>query len=81
MEFDPLDGRRAMTAQWQPIETAPRDTPILVTDGKIMVVLMRGDVGPGTDWPDPVGFGGYEWDWEFDWDDLTHWTPLPAPPA
>ena len=28
--------------KWQPIATAPRDTPILVTDGGIIVVVERG---------------------------------------
>ena len=25
--------------------------------------------------------GGYEWNWEFDERNITHWMPLPAPPA
>lgn len=29
---------------------------------------------------DAVGFGGYEWDWDFEWEDLTHWMPLPVAP-
>jgi hypothetical protein len=66
-----------MTAQWQPIETAPRDAPILVTDGKVIVVLK---IDTGDDWPCPVGFGGWEWGWEFEWGDLTHWMPLPELP-
>ena len=66
---------------WQPIETAPKDTPILATDGKVVVVLSRGECA-GDDWPDAVGFGGYEWDWDFSgWHSLTHWMPLPKPPS
>ena len=66
-------------SEWQPISTAPKDTPILATDGKLIIVLMRGTCG-GEDWPDSVGFGGYEWEWDFEWKDLTHWMPLPEAP-
>jgi hypothetical protein len=65
---------------WLPIASAPRDIPILATDGKVMVVLMRGEVSPGVDWPDAVGCGGYDFEWHFEWSDLTHWMPLPALP-
>lgn len=64
---------------WQPIETAPKKTPILVTDGRVIVVLERGECA-GDDWPDAVGFGGWEWEFNFEWKDLTHWMPLPALP-
>jgi hypothetical protein len=65
--------------EWQPIETAPRHTPILVTDGKMIIVIERcGYVG--NDYPGEVGFGGYEWDFDFIWKDLTHWMPLPELP-
>jgi len=64
---------------WKPIDSAPRRTPILVTDGQVVVVLERGS-SAGDDWPDPVGFGGYEWEWDFNWCDLTHWMPVPALP-
>jgi hypothetical protein len=64
---------------WHPIETAPRGTPILVTDGETIVVCERGECA-GKDWMDSVGFGGYEWDWYIEWDRLTHWMPLPDQP-
>ena len=65
---------------WRPIETAPRSTPILATDGKVIVVLERGECA-GKDWPDASGFGGHEWDWYFSgWESLTHWMELPALP-
>ena len=70
----------ALGEGWMPIETAPKRTPILATDGKVIVVLERGECA-GNDWPDAVGFGGYEWEWDFNWSDLTHWMPPPAPPA
>lgn len=25
---------------------------------------------------EPVGFEGYEWDWSFDWKDVTHWCKI-----
>lgn len=65
--------------KWEPISTAPKSTPILATDGKVIVVLERGE-NAGRNWPDPVGFGGYEWEWDFYWGDLTHWMPLPPMP-
>ena len=65
--------------EWQPIETAPKRTPILATDGKVIVVLERGECA-GKDSPISVGFGGYEWEWDFEWKNLTHWMPLPEPP-
>jgi hypothetical protein len=26
------------------------------------------------------GFGGYEWEYDFETKDITHWRPLPQPP-
>ena len=70
------------TTKWQPIATAPLDTPILVTDGNVVVVGMFERLGKGVDslWFAPVGFGGYEWEWNFEDDQLTHWMPLPPLP-
>ena len=67
--------------KWQPIATAPRDTPILVTDGKIIVVVERGEYWRGGDRTWPVGFGGDDWEWDFGWEDITHWMPLPPLPG
>jgi len=65
---------------WQPIETAPKNTPILATDGIDVVAIKRGECA-GRDWPYPVGFGGDEWEWDFGgWEGLTHWMPLPELP-
>jgi hypothetical protein len=66
-------------AGWMPIETAPKDIPILVTDGKVIVVLLIGECGQ-QDYPDPVGCDGYDFEWDFDWKDVTHWMPLPEAP-
>ena len=68
--------------KWQPIATAPRDTHILVTDGEIIVVVERGKCWRGVvDRTWPVGFGGEDWEWDFAWEDLTHWMPLPPLPG
>ena len=32
----------------------------------------------GGPWWDGCGFGGYEWDWDFD---PTHWAPMPSLPT
>lgn len=65
--------------KWQPIETAPEDTPVLIFDGNMICVAefskyWKGHAG---DW-DCVGAGGYEWDNTFD--NPTHWMPLPDAP-
>ena len=68
--------------KWQPIETAPRDTPILVTDGEVVVSGVWGKLcdGSDTDFLDPIGFIGHEWEWTFDERELTRWMPLPPLP-
>ena len=59
---------------WQPIETAPKDrTPVLLWDLVVGVLVARWD---GAAWP-------HYWDSETipGQDELTHWRPLPPPPA
>jgi len=70
---------------WQPIETAPIGVPILILAGRYIVVGKIPKsyklINDGwDDYPDEYGFGGYEWEWDFAPDDVTHWMPLPAPP-
>lgn len=80
---------------WQPIETAPKDgTRILSTGGRPdlhyddfpetapppeAVVIWWNDNGQF----DPAGwrFCSYDSGYYGDWEDPTHWMPLPAPPA
>lgn len=74
---------------WQPIASAPVNTPILATDGHVIVscVMTESDMPKRTEnglgyvteiCPDAYGFSGYEWDWHFR--TLTHWMPLPELP-
>ena len=57
---------------------------VLVTDGETVVVasIDNSTKFPGyKHWWDEVGFSGYEWDWDFNTNDITHWMPLPSPPV
>lgn len=66
---------------WQPIETAPKGTPILVTDGThIVTAEIDHSLLAGGLWLRSYGFSGYEWDWDINDKALTHWMPLPDPP-
>lgn len=69
----------ALTA-WLPIETAPKKTPILMTDGSIVTAATIDQCG-GYNTMLAHGFGGYEWDYDFRHEEATHWMPLPAPPT
>lgn len=58
-------------AQWQPIETAPKDVPILAawaSDGGVHIVYWSDSYGGGWigHYPETI--------------EPTHWMPLPAPP-
>lgn len=78
--------------QWQPISSAPEDTPILiyaklVYEGEkpiISVCKIRcdGKTITGEPWFGliPVGYSGYEMEIDFDYKDITHWMPLPMAP-
>ncbi|AAQ73407.1 gp61 [Burkholderia phage Bcep1] len=70
---------------WQPIATAPTDTVMLIAGrcrGRPFVTAAKLDSGTryGT-WFRGAEHGGWEWEWDFAADDVTHWMPLPAPPA
>jgi hypothetical protein len=65
-------------------------TPVLLTDGKTVLVGQREDAAYRAEsgqkqwrWC-ASGVDGYEWDWDFDDiytdDPVTHWMPIPALP-
>lgn len=67
--------RRRVMAEWQPIETAPRNgTPVLLwkasTREHYVAAKLNSANGPG--WCTPDGFEIFR---------ATHWQPLPEPPA
>ena len=61
-------------------ETAPKNVPILVTDGKCIISVELGE-WVGKDWFNAHGVTGDEWEYEFDPRDATHWMPLPELPC
>lgn len=55
---------------------------VLITDGKTMVTAEIGDYFERKNcyfWS-PVGFSGYEWEYDFEYEDVTHWMELPEAP-
>lgn len=66
------------TNGWEPIEGAPKGVPILITNGEIVTCTT---IDPKYGWFNGAGFGGYEWDYKFDTNEVTHWQPLPFPPS
>lgn len=70
---------------WQPIETAPKQGHILLTNGK--VVSEGGwlsDMDQGAEYEGQLGMCGW-WALEWNWKEgegvvPTHWMPLPEPP-
>jgi len=69
--------------EWQPIETAPHETPVIILrDGIPCIGEKRTEIPSFEDtynafdyWDDPNNDGQC-------WDEclITHWMPLPAPP-
>jgi hypothetical protein len=67
--------------KWQPIETAPKDTPVLVwaycyKASRFATFVAEQETNYG--W-DVCGATGYEWESSFN--TPTHWMPLPPPPS
>ena len=60
----------------------PFDIGVLVTDVAIVTVAQRYkfDLTSKKLWWTSHGYGGYEWDFDFDPKDITHWAELPEPP-
>ena len=59
-------------AEWQPIETAPKDSSYVLLAGKY-----RNDVASGY-WLQSAYAGNGAWIWPFVHKHPTHWMPLPA---
>jgi hypothetical protein len=65
--------------------TPPRGQPILVSDGKLITITQlddwesRDERGTLT-FMHGVNFGGYEWEYDLRFEDITHWMPLPGVP-
>jgi len=66
-------------SKWLPISTAPHGVGILVTDGELVTVVEIGECS-GLPWLYQHGWSGYEWSFDIEYKDLTHWMPLPMPP-
>jgi hypothetical protein len=68
-----------MASEWLPIETAPKDRDLILTDG---VYVGQGgwitDMDQGADYEGQLHCAGW---WSVPGDlTPTHWMPLPAPP-
>ena len=69
---------------WQPIETAPKDITLILTNGVNVSAGSYSYVAESFDQDGALaGEGGEGW---MDWDggmlpDPTHWQPLPPPPT
>jgi hypothetical protein len=65
---------------WQPIETAPKDVPLIVWaefhgEESAFVAKYESEY----EWWEVQGVGGYEWETEISYP--THWQPLPPAPV
>lgn len=57
----------------------PLGIPILVSNGAYLTLTELTSRTRGA-CMSPVGFGGYEWEYEFEVKDITHWVKAPALP-
>ena len=67
--------------KWVPLNTALPTVgqKVLITNGKVVTAAeYRG--GEVVTWYG-CELSGYEWDWEFDEDSITHWAELPDVPS
>jgi hypothetical protein len=61
-------------SEWQPIETAPKETPVLIWVGDQALISQQ--LYEQANWEDT-----YQSFWFWDTDrEPTHWMPLPEPP-
>jgi Mg-chelatase subunit ChlD len=68
-------------SEWQPMETAPTDKPVLVTlpDGVVTVAIGRPSWSDGVEWSDRLSAQSAYDSVEFDTINPVAWMPLPAP--
>lgn len=63
--------------EWQPIETAPKDGTVILANAGKRVVMCQWEK-----WPDGrAGWYAFPHNAILKKELLTHWMPLPAPPA
>ena len=68
------------------IHEPPKDRGILITDGKTVVSAKCNSVEINKPrkkkmiFYNAYGTRGFQWDWAFDTDDITHWSELPKLP-
>jgi hypothetical protein len=55
----------------------PKDIPLIVTNGKKVIVMRR---GPADDKPDGLWYSTDEWEDPWEYKTVTHWMRLPSPP-
>jgi len=60
--------------------TPPIETGILVTDGKYITVCELRKFSDGEYFMSGHNFGGYEWEFDFYFNEVTHWMELPKLP-
>lgn len=78
---------RELENPWQPIESAPKDGEILVTDGYVVFTAMYRKSNCHNDKPfltttanNDFKNTGTDWKQEYEYIPVTHWMPLPQPP-
>lgn len=69
---------KAEPVAWSPPETVPHGTPILVTDGHIVVACKLSRWLDGQVSVYIAGVSGPEWDAAFEADEIKGWMPCPA---
>ena len=56
---------------------------VLITTGRIVIAAVAdfNVYDSGRIMWDGCHFSGYEWEWDFNEEDITHWAPMPKPPS
>ncbi len=59
----------------------PKNVGVLVSDGVIVTAAQWSPIFEGKPWWSGHEFSGYEWEFDFSHESITHWMPLPEPPT